>query len=174
LRLNKKKCKIRVEEVPYIGHTLTSKGLKPDDEKVKAILQMPEPATKQDLQRFMGLIQYLSKFIPKLSEKAAPLRALMKKNATWSWNRGHQVAFQELKEECSKQPTLRYYDVSKPVRISADNSKSGLGAVCLQEGQPVAYASRALSPAQERYAQIAKKFKWKQTTSRWSASLRNP
>jgi hypothetical protein len=156
LKLNKKKCKIRVEEVPYIGHTLTSKGLKPDDEKVKAILQMPEPATKQDLQRFMGLIQYLSKFIPKLSEKAAPLRALMKKNATWSWNRGHQVAFQELKEECSKQPTLRYYDVSKPVRISADNSKSGLGAVCLQEGQPVAYASRALSPAQERYAQIEK------------------
>jgi hypothetical protein len=115
LKLNKKKCKIRVEEVPYIGHILTSKGLKPDDEKVKAILQMPEPATKQDLQRFMGLIQYLSKFIPKLSEKAASLRLLMKMNATWSWNRGHQVAFQELKEECSKQPTLRYYDVSKPV-----------------------------------------------------------
>ena len=70
-----------MEKVPYIGHTLTSKGLKPDEEKVKAILQMPEPATKEDLQRFMGLIQYLSKFVPKLSEKAAPLRALMKKNA---------------------------------------------------------------------------------------------
>ena len=91
LKLNKKKCKIRVEEVPYIGHTLTSKGLKPDEEKVKAILQMPEPATKEDLQRFMGLIQYLSKFIPKLSEKAASLRALMKKNAAWSWNHGHQA-----------------------------------------------------------------------------------
>jgi hypothetical protein len=97
-----------------------------------------------------------------------------------------------LKEECSKQPTLRYYDVSKPVRISADSSKSGLGAVCLPEGQPVAYASRALSPTQQRYAQIEKEllaivfacekfhqyifgktFKWKQTTSRWSAFLRN-
>jgi hypothetical protein len=61
-----------------------------------------------------------------------------------------------LKEEGSKQPTLRYYDVSKPVRILADSSQSGLGAVCLQEGQPVAYASRALSATQQRYAQIEK------------------
>ena len=101
LKLNKKKCKIRVEEVPYIiGHTLTLKGLKLS---YRCLNQLPSKI----LQRFMRLIQYLSKCIPKLSEKAAPLQALMKKNAAWSWNHGHQVAFQELKEECSKQPTLR-------------------------------------------------------------------
>ena len=156
LKLNKKKSRIRVKEVSYIGHTLTSKGLKPDGEKVKAILQMPEPKTKQELQRFMGMIQYLSKFITRLSEKSAPLRALLKKNAAWYWNHEHQAAVQVLKEECNKQPTLRYFDVSKPVRISADSSKSGLGAVCLQEEQPVAYATWALTEAQQRYAQIEK------------------
>ena len=156
LKLNKKKCKIRVKEVSYIGHMFTDEGVKPDKEKVQAILMMPEPSTKQELQRFIGMIQYLAKFIPDLSEKAAPLRSLLKKNAAWQWNDEHQRAYQLLKEECSKQPTLCYYDVSKPVKISADSSKCGLGAVCEQDGHPVADASRALSEAQQRYAQIEK------------------
>ena len=118
LKLNKKKCKIRVTEVSYIGHMFTDEGVKPDKEKVQAILMMPEPSTKQELQRFIGMIQYLAKFIPDLSEKAAPLRSLLKKNAAWQWNDEHQRAYQLLKEECSKQPTLCYYDVSKPVKIS--------------------------------------------------------
>ena len=117
---------------------------------------MEEPSTKQELQRFVGMIQYLAKFIPDLSEKAAPLRSLLKKNAVWQWNDEHQRADQLLKEKCSKQPTLCYYDISKPVEISADSSKCGLGAVCEQDGDPVAYASQALSEAQQRYAQIEK------------------
>ena len=76
LKLNQKKCKIRVTEVSYIGHTFTSDGVKPDQRKVQAILMMPEPKMKQDLQRFIGMIQYLAKFMPNLSEKAAPLRSL--------------------------------------------------------------------------------------------------
>ena len=118
---------------------------------------MPEPKTKQDLQRFIGMIQYLGKFIPNLSEKAAPLRSLMKKNAAWQWNDEHRKAYQILKEDCSKQPTLRYYDVTKPVKISCDSSKCGLGAVLEQDGHPVVYASRALTEAQQRYAQIEKR-----------------
>ena len=57
----------------------TDEGVKPDKEKVQTILMMPEPSTKQELQRFIGMIQYLAKFIPDLSEKAAPLRSLLKK-----------------------------------------------------------------------------------------------
>jgi hypothetical protein len=85
LKLNKKKCKIRVDKVSYIGHILTLNGIKPDEEKVKAILQMSEPSNKQDLRRFMGMIPYLSKFMPQLSEKAAPLRALLKNKISWIW-----------------------------------------------------------------------------------------
>jgi hypothetical protein len=155
LKLNKKKCKIRVREVSYIGHTFTSEGIKPDKEKVQAILLMPEPSTKQELQRFIGMIQCFAKFIPDLSKKSAPPRSLLKKNAAWQWNAGHQRAYELLRKDYSKQPLL-FYDVSKPVKISADSSKSGLGAVCEQDGHPVAYASRALSDTQQRYAQIEK------------------
>ena len=66
------------------------------------------------------------------------------------------VAYELLKKDCSKQPTLLFYDVSKPVKISADSSKSGLEAIYEQDGHPVAYASRALSDTQIRYAQIEK------------------
>jgi hypothetical protein len=65
--------------VSYIGHTFTSKGIKPDKEKVQAILLMPEPNTKQELQRFIGMIQYLAKFIADLSEKSAPTAILVEK-----------------------------------------------------------------------------------------------
>ena len=80
----------------------------------------------------------------------------MKKNAAWQWNDEHRKAYKILKEDCSKQPTLRYYDVTKPVKISCDSSKCGLGAVLEQDGHPVVYASRALTEAQQRYAQIEK------------------
>lgn len=68
LRFNKNKCKFRMNEVKCIGHTLTADGLKPDEEKIRAVVQMPPPADKQDLTRFMGMIQYLAKFIPNLSD----------------------------------------------------------------------------------------------------------
>jgi hypothetical protein len=87
--------------VSYVGHTFTSEGIKPDKEKVQAILLMPEPSTKQELQRFIGMIQYLAKFIPGLSEKSAPLRSLLKKNAAWQWNAEHQRAYEMLKKDCS-------------------------------------------------------------------------
>ena len=156
LKLRKEKCKIKTEKLLYIGHQLTANGLKPDVEKVAAIAGMPELMCKKDVQRFIGMIQHLAKFIPKLSEKAQPLRNLLKKDTAWQWNHEQQKAFQDLQQACCEPPILKYYDVTKPVTISADSSQSGLGAVCMQEGQPVAYASRALTMTQQTYAQIEK------------------
>ena len=64
-----------------MGHKITSEGLKPDPEKVEAILQMSTPKEKKDLQRFLGMVQYLAKFIPHLSEIASPLRVLLKEES---------------------------------------------------------------------------------------------
>lgn len=80
----------------------------------------------------------------------------MKKDAPWQWNHEHQNAFRRMQEACCEPPVLKYYDAVNPVTISADSSQSGLGAVCLQEGQPVAHASRALTTTQQAYAQIEK------------------
>ena len=111
---------------------------------------------KLKLQLFLGMTVYLHKFISNFSEKKAPLRELLRNDVHWSWEPAQQRAFNTLKADISQPPVLRYFDPSKPVPLSVDASKSGLGAACLQDGYPVAYASRALTEAKTRYAEIEK------------------
>ena len=81
LKLNKEKSQIKLSEIHYIGHILNKEGLKPDPEKVKAICMMKSPENKEELQRFLGMVTYLGKFIPSLSQTAAPLRTLLRRMA---------------------------------------------------------------------------------------------
>ncbi|KAA0714109.1 Retrovirus-related Pol polyprotein from transposon opus [Triplophysa tibetana] len=156
LKLNKKKCQIRTSQIKYIGHVLTAEGLKPDEEKVRAVVQLPPPEDKQALQRFLGMLQYLAKFIPNLSEVSAPVRQLLEKDAEWFWGNEQEKSFQKLKALATNAPTLKYYNVNKPLTLSVDASSEGMGAVLLQDQRPVAYGSRALTDCQRRYAQIEK------------------
>ena len=102
------------------------------------------------------LISYLSKFLPHLSDLTKPLRELTQKEIEWCWGETQENAFRQLKEAVTRTPVLRYYNVKEPVTIQCDASQTGLGAALLQNGQPVAYASRTLSSAETRYAQIEK------------------
>ncbi|RXN16535.1 dynein heavy chain axonemal [Labeo rohita] len=156
LKLNKTKCKIRMTEVSYVGHILTAEGLKPDNGKVRAIQNMPEPQDKAALMRFLGLLQYLSKFIPNMSDLSAPLRKLLEGDVAWHWETEQQRSFERLKSLVSNTPVLKYFDVNKEIMLSVDASAEGLGAVLLQEGHPVAFGSRSLTECQKRYAQIEK------------------
>lgn len=85
MKLNPDKCKFRVTSVSYVGHLLTADGIKPDPDKTTAVRQMPKPEDKQALQRFLGMTNYLSKFIPHYSDVTGPLRELLKQDAEWSW-----------------------------------------------------------------------------------------
>ena len=156
LKLNVKKLKLRLQEVPFIGHVATSEGLRVDPHKVKAIQEMPPPPDVAAVQRLLGLAQYLSKFLPHLSDITKPLRELTRQDTAWEWGQAQQEALESLKSAVSNTPILRYYNVEEEVTLQCDASQSGLGAALLQNGQPVAYASRALSPAETRYAQIEK------------------
>ncbi|KAL0963940.1 hypothetical protein UPYG_G00315590 [Umbra pygmaea] len=117
---------------------------------------MPVPQDVPAMQRFLGMVNYLGKFIPNYSDIAAPLRQLTHKDTAWCWFPQHQQAFDRLKSCLSSSPVLSYYDVKKPVTLTCDASCYGLGAACLQEGRPVAYASRTLTDTETRYAQIEK------------------
>ena len=156
LKLNKEKVKLRLTEVPYIGHLLTCDGLKPDPKKVAAIKMMPEPTDVQSVKRFLGMVNYLSKFLPHLSTITEPLRRLEDKDVEWHWDENHQKAFEEVKHLITNHPVLCYYDVTKEVTLQCDASQSGIGAALLQEGQPVAFTSRALTATERNYAQIEK------------------
>ncbi|XP_052755373.1 uncharacterized protein LOC128201708 [Galleria mellonella] len=156
LKFNKDKCKVGVEEVVYLGHVFDKNGMRPDYNKIKAIKEMPEPNDKKSLQRFLGAVNYLSKFIPNHSESALPLTNLLKKENEWRWEDTEQKSFFALKESVCRAPVLALYDVSRPLVLSVDASRDALGAVLLQAGRPVEYASRTLTDTQRRYAQIEK------------------
>ena len=156
LKFNKKKLNLRRSEVKFMGHVLTSDGLKPDAHKVKAVAEMPRPTTKQETLSLVGFVNYLAKFLPRLSEVAHSLRELTTKNARFVWSSQHDKSFTEVKKLVSAHPVLKYYDMDAEVTIQCDASEKGLGATLLQNGQPVAFASRTLTPVEQRYAQIEK------------------
>ena len=80
----------------------------------------------------------------------------MQSDVLWVWNEAQQTAFEKLKEMVTRTPVLRYYNLKEEVTLQCDASQSGLGAALMQNGQPVTYASRALTPAETHYAQIEK------------------
>jgi len=154
--LSPEKMKLRLKEVPFMGHLLTSTGLKPDPAKVEAITNMPKPQDIEGVQRLNGFINYLAKFLPKLSEVMEPIRRLTRKDTPWEWSTEQDKAFQTVQKLVTEAPVLSYYDPSKELTIQCDASQSGLGAALLQNGRPIEYASRALTETETRYAQIEK------------------
>ena len=161
LKLNEKKCLFGSTEVTFLGHLFSDQGVKPDSTKIEAIRDMPLPRTKQDLQRLLGMVTYLGKFIPNLSETTTPPRQLLETDVEWHWSTYHNTILDQIKKlALTESPTLKYYDPKLPTKTSVDASKSGLGGVLLQKHggtwAPVAYASRALSKSEQNYAQIEK------------------
>ena len=123
---------------------------------MRAIAEYPAPQNKQELQRFLGMINYISKFIQNFSDNTVTLRENLKKENDWAWTERHEDEFKKLKNAISNPPVLKYYDPTKPVTLTCDASKAGLSAACLQEGHPIAYSSRALTQTEQNYAQIEK------------------
>ena len=156
LTLNQDKCRFSAPEVSYIGHILNADSVQPDPEKVRAIQEMPPPTDKKGVERLLGTINYLAKFIPNMSTETHPIRELLKSDVRFCWEKPQEKAFDKIKAILSAEPVLTFYDVHKPVIISCDASQSGLGAILLQDTKPIAYASRALTDAETRYAQIEK------------------
>ncbi|KAL8573729.1 hypothetical protein ACOMHN_019003 [Nucella lapillus] len=156
LKLNLQKCHFRAKSVTFVGHKFTAEGLKPDLEKTQAIKAMPAPEDRPGLQLLLGMTNYLCKFIKDYSEKTAVLRELLRKDTAWCWTDAHEQAFQKLKDGLASPPVLKYFDPTKSVVLSVDACQSGLGAACLQDDAPVAYASRALTDAETQHAQIEK------------------
>ena len=153
IHLNSDKLQLRMKEVPFIGHVATGEGLHADPSKVWAIREMSPPKNVAGVQRILSLSQYLSKFLPHLSDITKQLRDLTCQDPEWIWDEPQQSAFERFKQAVSAMPVLRYYNL-KDVTIQCDASQRGLGAALLQGGEPVAYASRGLTDTEVNYAQI--------------------
>lgn len=156
LKFNKEKSKICLNEVKFIGYVFNQNGVRPDDSKVKAICEMPRPTSVSEVQRFLGMVNYLGSFVKDLSVQNSNLRQLLKKEVAWHWNDVHEKEFTKLKSLISSAPILTFYDPNKIITLSVDASKGAVGAVILHDNSPIAYASATLTSSQQNYAQIEK------------------
>ena len=148
--MNSEKIQLRKTEVPFIGHVASGEGLKIHPDKVRAILQMPDPEDAAAVHRLIGMATYLAMFVPKFSDITESLRQLIRCDTEWVWSHQQRESFQKLKEALSRAPVLTYYSLKDEVTIQCDASQSGLGVALIQLGQPVAFASRAKTPAETR------------------------
>ena len=159
--LNPEKCKFARNQVQFLGHIIDGDGIHADPEKVTAITDMAVPSNISELRRFLGMVNQLSKFSPELAEKSKPLRELLSTKNEWTWGESQTVAFNEIKQLLISAPVLALYDYKLSTTVASDASKYGLGAVLKQQQtdgdwRPVAFASRALSATEQRYAPIEK------------------
>ena len=154
LVFNREKCDVKTTSVTFFGTVYDKDGAHPDPKKVEAIHKMPPPEEPQELQKFLGMTTYLPPFIPSLSTFTTPLRELLWKDSEFTWNDSYQEAFDAVKQMVCKDTTLRYFDSRKPIVIQVDASQKGLGAALLQDGRPIAFTSKALTPMEQRYANI--------------------
>ena len=155
LRVRPSKCAFMQESVEYLGHKIDSRGVHTTTSKVDAIQKAPIPRSAQQLRSFLGLLHYYGKFIPNLSLLLHPLNRLLQASTEWKWDEQCDKAFKEAKEKLVSAPILAHYDPSKKLKLAADASQYGIGAVLshvFANGceRPIAYASRTLSKAMHK------------------------
>ena len=156
LTLSPEKSVVAKSKLTFLGHELSSEGIRPAHDKLEAMKNMTCPQDKKEAQKFLGFVTYLAKFIPDLAGLTEPIRNVCKKFVTFYWNKPQQESFDKVKAAIMSSPTLGIYDPQKPLVLSVDASSVSLGACLMQEGKPIEFASKSLTSSQRNYAQIEK------------------
>ena len=154
LCLNYEKLLIKQKSVKFFGNVYSAEGVRADPQKVAAIADMRPPESKSEVKSFLGMVNYLQRFIPRLSEHTKLLRDLDRKGVHFVWGDEHQQTFEEVKSLVTESMLLTYYDRKKPVTLQCDYSENGIGVALVQDGKPVQFASKALVDGEENFAPI--------------------
>ena len=166
LKLNLKKCAFGRKSVPYLGHVLTADGIKPSDDKLKAVRDFPEPTSVRQVREFCGLTNYFRQHIKNFSMLAGLLTRLTRKDSEWTAGplpAPAKAAFLRLKEQLCTAPMLAYPIRERPYLLAVDaatgtdETPGGMGAILSQidprDGleRVVSYASRSLKDFEKNY-----------------------
>ena len=165
LWVNADKSTFCTDTIEYLGYILTRNGIKPQPDKVQAILAIKAPPTSvKELCRFLGLLQYYQDLWEQHSQLLAPLTDLVgdcrhtkathkkgTKKSPWHWDDKHQESFNSVKKLIAREVMLAYPNFNEPFDIYTDASTHQLGAVITQNNRPIAFFSRKLSDAQRKY-----------------------
>ena len=155
LKLKPSKCQLLRRSVNFLGHVISSEGIAPNEEKIKAVSQWKAPKTLDELKQFLGFASYYRRYVKDFSTRSEPLNRLTRKKVTYHWDAKCNEAFEFLKSALTQHPLLAHPDFKIPFHLTTDASGTGLGAVLSQvkdgKERPIAYASRALTAAERNY-----------------------
>ncbi|MCP4456719.1 MAG: hypothetical protein GY816_01625, partial [Cytophagales bacterium] len=135
LKLKLSKCSFCEPEICYLGHILSKDGIRADPEKIRPILNLSPPRDAKELQRILGMVNYLAKFIPKFANITGILYKLLRKGEAWKWSPAHQAAFDQIKLILCNPPVLAYPNFSQPhFFLQTDASKTAVAGILSQRG----------------------------------------
>ena len=153
------KCQFGQKKIEFLGHTVTKEGVEPLPEKVAAIDHFPKPSTPDELRRFLGMINFYNRFIPKAAEIMKPLyEATTKAKTRLQWSDDMVRSFTEAKKALAATTMLRHPRPGAEIAMTSDASGEAVGAVLQQrarEGgawEPLAYFSKKLRPPERKYS----------------------
>jgi hypothetical protein len=152
------KCKFAKTEVSYRDHIVSAQGVATDPAKIDAILSWPTPRNVKELRNFLGLLGFYRCFVKNYAIISKPLTTLPKKHSLFIWTSEHEKAFSTLKHCLSSTPVLALQDFSQLFCIEIDASNSRVGVVLLQNGNPLAFLSRALGPKNQGLSTYEKEY----------------
>ena len=133
LKLRIDKCKFFAKELKYLGFILDAQGIRPDPEYVDKIIELKPPTDKSGLKRVLGMINWLHRYIPRLSDFTWPLSQMTRKDVKFDWNDECKEAFAKIKQLVKNAQMLRHPDMTKPFYVVCDASNFGIGAVLMQK-----------------------------------------
>ncbi|CAB3257988.1 unnamed protein product [Arctia plantaginis] len=158
VRVNLEKCQFFCKEIKFLGHIISSQGIRPLPDKIEAIAKAPPPGSITQLQAYLGLLNYYGKFLPRLADHLAPLHNLLRKDVPFCWTETCNKSFELSKKLVLEHGLLVHYDCMKDLYVTADASQYGIGAVLSHkiEKEPICFASATLNNAQKNYSQVEK------------------
>jgi hypothetical protein len=145
------KCEFWINEVPFLGHVISSEGIAVDPSKVRDVLNWEPPKLVHQVWSFLGLAGYHSRFIPNISKISKPITEPLKKGTKYVRSKNCDEAFQTLKKLLTTSLVPAQPDIAKPFDVYCDASGTGLGCVLMQEGWVISYSSRQLRRHKEHY-----------------------
>ena len=157
-KLNRKKCEFMVTNLEVLGHRVSHGQIAVKPSYVNEVETWPEPTSKKELQQFLGLVGFYSKFIQGYSEMAAPLTSLTGKGE-FRFGAEERAAMASLKKALLSKPVLADYNPEHPVVLTTDASGGGWGAVLEQQGHPIEFASGKWNEAERKYSTSKRELK---------------